>query len=63
MCAGVTAHGAMLRADLAPASESGSLRVANRARRVRMQDHRQRGHKIYSPHAPEVECIGKGNSE
>jgi IS5 family transposase len=32
------------------------------ARRVRMQDHRQRGHKIYSLHAPEVECIGKGKA-
>ena len=28
--------------------------------RVRFQDHRQRGSKIYSLHAPEVECIGKG---
>ena len=32
------------------------------ARRVRAQDHRQRGHKIYSLHAPEVECIGKGKA-
>src|SRR5215472_7271169 len=28
--------------------------------RVRFQDHRQRGHKVYALHAPEVECIGKG---
>jgi hypothetical protein len=31
--------------------------------KVRMQDHRQGGHKICSLHAPEVECIGKGNPE
>jgi IS5 family transposase len=30
--------------------------------RVRFQDHRQRGPKIYSLHAPEVECIGKGRA-
>jgi IS5 family transposase len=30
------------------------------ARRVREQRPRQRGHKVYSLHAPEVECIGKG---
>ena len=32
------------------------------ARRVLEQDYRQRGHKIYSLHAPEVECIGKGKA-
>jgi IS5 family transposase len=32
------------------------------ARRVRDQDRRQRGPKVYSLHAPEVECIGKGNA-
>jgi transposase, IS5 family len=32
------------------------------ALRVRFQDHRQRGHKIYALHAPEVECIGKGKA-
>src|SRR5512147_937295 len=36
--------------------------LLDRVRRVRMQDHRQRGHKIYSLHAPEVECIGKGKA-
>jgi IS5 family transposase len=36
--------------------------LLDRARRVRAQDHRQRGHKIYSLHAPEVECIGKGKA-
>jgi len=30
--------------------------------RVRHQDHRQRGPKVYSLHAPEVECIGKGKA-
>jgi transposase, IS5 family len=32
------------------------------ALRVRFQDHRQRGHKLYALHAPEVECIGKGKA-
>jgi transposase, IS5 family len=32
------------------------------AHRVRFQDHRQRGPKVYSLHAPEVECIGKGKT-
>jgi IS5 family transposase len=32
------------------------------ATRVRFQDHRQRGPKVYSLHAPEVECIGKGKA-
>jgi len=32
------------------------------ARRVRAQDQRQRGHKVYALHAPEVECIGKGKA-
>jgi IS5 family transposase len=30
--------------------------------RVRFQDHRQRGPKVYALHAPEVECIGKGKA-
>jgi len=30
--------------------------------RVRLQDQRQRGRKVYSLHAPEVECIGKGKA-
>ena len=29
------------------------------AHRVRFQDHRQRGPKVYALHAPEVECIGR----
>jgi transposase, IS5 family len=32
------------------------------ARRVRDQAQRQRGPKVYSLHAPEVECIGKGKA-
>jgi transposase, IS5 family len=32
------------------------------AARVRFQDHRQRGPKVYALHAPEVECIGKGKA-
>jgi IS5 family transposase len=32
------------------------------ARRVRDQDRHQRGPKVYSLHAPEVECIGKGKA-
>ena len=30
--------------------------------KVRFQDHRQRGPKVYALHAPEVECIGKGKA-
>ena len=30
--------------------------------RVRLQDHRQRGPKVYALHAPEVECISKGKA-
>ncbi len=32
------------------------------ARRVRDQRQRERGRKVYSMHAPEVECIGKGKA-
>jgi len=32
------------------------------AERVLAQDRRQRGRKVYSLHAPEVECIGKGKA-
>ena len=37
-------------------------RMLARARRVLDQKQRQRGSKIYSLHAPEVECIGKGKA-
>ncbi len=36
--------------------------ILSRARRVRDQVQRQRGPKVYSLHAPEVECIGKGKA-
>src|SRR5215468_3700015 len=32
------------------------------ARRVLEQERHQRGRKVYSLHAPEVECIGKGKA-
>jgi transposase, IS5 family len=32
------------------------------AAKVRFQDQRRRGQKVYSLHAPEVECIGKGKA-
>ncbi|MDW6026675.1 IS5 family transposase [Mesorhizobium sp. BAC0120] len=35
-------------------------RLLSLARRVHEQQQRQRGPKVYSLHAPEVECIGKG---
>jgi transposase, IS5 family len=34
----------------------------SRATQIRSQQQRQRGWKLYSFHAPEVECIGKGNA-
>jgi transposase, IS5 family len=33
-----------------------------RAAQIRSQQQRQRGRKLYSFHAPEVECIGKGKA-
>ncbi|MET4340291.1 hypothetical protein ABIB74_008170 [Bradyrhizobium sp. F1.6.2] len=33
-----------------------------RAVQIRSQQQRQRGWKLYSFHAPEVECIGKGKA-
>jgi IS5 family transposase len=41
---------------------AGFLRPLYLARRVLEQNRRQRGRKIYSLHAPEVECIGKGKA-
>lgn len=37
-------------------------RMLSRARRVLEQKQHQRGPKVYSLHAPEVECIGKGKA-
>ena len=49
-----TAGDAALRAEFTP--------LLDRARRVRDQDQRRRGRKVYAVHAPEVECIGKGKA-
>lgn len=40
--------------------EAAFARDLHLARRIHRQDRRQRGPKVYSLHAPEVECIGKG---
>jgi len=37
-------------------------RLRELALTIRHQNHRQRGRKLYSLHAPEVECIGKGKA-
>jgi transposase, IS5 family len=43
-----------------PRRENAFARLISLARRVRDQQRGQRGPKVYSLHAPEVECIGKG---
>jgi transposase, IS5 family len=45
-----------------PALEDRFGPLLDLALRVRHQEQRQRGPKIYSLHAPEVECIGKGKA-
>jgi hypothetical protein len=40
--------------------ETAFARLMSLAQRVRDQERGQRGPKVYSLHAPEVECIGKG---
>ena len=45
-----------------PALEDRFAARLDLASRVRQQDHRQRGPKVYSLYAPEVECIGKGKA-
>jgi IS5 family transposase len=45
-----------------PALEDPFARPLALARRVRDQRQRERGRKVYSLHAPEVECIGKGKA-
>jgi transposase, IS5 family len=45
-----------------PDLESRFAELLALALRVRFQDHRQRGPKVYALHAPEVECIGKGKA-
>src|SRR5271168_2428103 len=43
-----------------PRRETAFASLLSLARRVRDQERGQRGPKVYSLHAPEVECIGKG---
>jgi len=45
-----------------PVLEDRFDRLLDLARRVRDQDQHQRGPKVYSLHAPEVECIGRGKA-
>ena len=45
-----------------PALEAKFARLLSLAVRVRDQDQRRRGRKVYALHAPEVECIGKGKA-
>jgi IS5 family transposase len=48
--------------DSDPGLEAAFAHLMSLARRVRAQERGQRGPKIYSLHAPEVECIGKGKA-
>jgi IS5 family transposase len=45
-----------------PGLEAAFAHLLSLAWRVRAQERRQRGSKVYSLHAPEVECIGKGKA-
>lgn len=45
-----------------PALEAAFERPLMKASQIRSQQQRQRGWKLYSFHAPEVECIGKGKA-
>jgi IS5 family transposase len=45
-----------------PAQERAFARELSLARRVKEQRRGERGRKVYSLHAPEVECIGKGKA-
>jgi hypothetical protein len=51
-----------LSRDGDPELEEIFARPLSLSRRVLAQDQRQRGPKVYSLHAPEVECIGKGKA-
>ena len=53
-----------IRRKIAGRSEAEALfeRPLARAEQIRSQQQRQRGWKLYSFHAPEVECIGKGKA-
>jgi IS5 family transposase len=48
--------------DGRPELEARFAPLLDLAIKVRHQDHRQRGPKVYALHAPEVECIGKGKA-
>jgi IS5 family transposase len=48
--------------DGRPALEEAFALPLGRASQIRSQQQRQRGWKLYSFHAPEVECIGKGKA-
>ena len=50
------------RIDGDPELEEIFARPLSLSRRVLAQDQRQRGPKVFSLHAPEVECIGKGKA-
>ena len=50
------------KTDGDPRLEAAFAHLLSLARRVRAQERGQRGPKIYSLHAPEVECIGKGKA-
>src|ERR1700749_3362562 len=45
-----------------PELEGAFEQPLSRAAQIRFQEQRQRGYKLYSFHAPEVECIGKGKA-
>lgn len=45
-----------------PELEAAFEQPLSRAGQIRSQEQRQRGYKLYSFHAPEVECIGKGKA-
>jgi IS5 family transposase len=48
--------------DGQPELEAAFEQPLSRAAQIRSQEQRQRGYKLYSFHAPEVECIGKGKA-
>jgi hypothetical protein len=50
------------RSPASPALEGAFQWLLARAGQIRSQQQRRRGWKLYSFHAPEVECIGKGKA-
>src|ERR687885_3020802 len=50
------------RPRLRPRRVAGDTQALSLAGRVKDQRQRERGRKVYSLHAPEVECIGKGKA-